>query len=76
MNLIIGIDADGVLVNMHEFNVREGKKYFKKEPVNYNAYSPKEMYNVSEKEEFLFGLKVFNKYCTKEPAKGLAQYLQ
>ena len=66
-SLIVGVDADGVLVNMHGFNVREGKKYFKKDPVNYSAYSPKEMYNVSKKEEFMFGLKVFNKYCIDEP---------
>lgn len=66
-DFIIGVDADGVLVNMHQFNVREGKKYFKKDPVNYNAYSPKEMYNVSSTQEFMFGLKVFNKYCIEEP---------
>ena len=67
MNLIIGIDADGVLVNMHEFNLREGRKYFKREPVNYNGYNPREMWNVSKEEEFMFGLKVFNKYCIDEP---------
>jgi len=65
--MIIGVDADGVLVNMHEFNLREGKRYFKKEPVNSNAYSPKDMFGVSSKEEFLYGLKVFNKYCKSEP---------
>jgi len=69
MNLVVGVDADGVLVDMHGFNVREGRKYFKKEPVNFNEYHPRDMFDVSEKEEFLYGLKVFNKYCLVEPPR-------
>lgn len=67
MEIVVGVDADGTLVNMHGFNVREGRKFFKKEPVDYNAYHPRNMFGVSEKEEFLYGLKVFNKYCISEP---------
>lgn len=67
MNLIIGCDIDGTVVDMSQFNVREGKKFFKMDPVNPTAYSPKEMYNVSSAKEFEFGLAVFNKYCISEP---------
>lgn len=67
-NFVVGIDADGVLVNMSEFNIREGKKYFKKEPVNLNAYHTRDIFGVSKKEEFIYGLKgALNKYCKKEP---------
>ena len=66
-NLIIGCDIDGTVVDMSAFNIREGKKYFKTEPINPNAYSPKEMYSVSSAKEFQFGLAVFNKYCISEP---------
>lgn len=66
-NLIIGCDIDGTVVDMSAFNIREGKKYFKTEPINPNAYSPKEMYDVSSAKEFQFGLAVFNKYCISEP---------
>ncbi len=66
-NLIIGCDIDGTTVNMSAFNTREGKKFFKKEPVNPNAYSPKEMYGVSNFREIQFGLYCFNKYCMYEP---------
>lgn len=68
-NFVVGIDADGVLVDMHAFNLREGRKYFKSEPVNFNGYGPKEMWNVSAKEEIMFGLKAFNNYCLKEPPR-------
>lgn len=66
-NLIIGCDIDGTVVNMSDFNIREGKKFFKKEPVNPNAYGPKEMYGVSNVKEIQFGLACFNKYCMSEP---------
>lgn len=68
-DFVVGVDADGVLVDMTNFNVREGTKFFKKKPVLDSAYSPKDMYNVSSFKEFLFGLAVFNKYCIKEPPR-------
>lgn len=66
-NLIVGCDIDGTVVDMSAFNIREGKKFFKKDPVEPNAYSPKEMYGISNYQEILFGLAVFNKYCMLEP---------
>lgn len=68
MSLIVGVDADGVLTDMHSFNLRDGKKYLKKEPVNPDEYYTRDIFNISEKEEFLYGLKGgLNRYCKKEP---------
>lgn len=67
MSLVVGVDADGVLVNMSAYNIREGKKYFKKEPVNPNAYHTRDIFGVSKKEEFIYGLRGgLNNYCKYE----------
>lgn len=64
---IIGCDADGVLVDMYNFYLREGRKFFKKEPLDLEAYDIKDMFGVSVKQKFLFGLKNYTKYCKSEP---------
>lgn len=69
MKLIIGVDADGVLTDMSAWNIREGKKFFKKEPVNLNGYSPCDIFDISKKEEFFFGLFNLDNYCSKEPPR-------
>lgn len=74
-NLIVGVDADGVLVDMSAFNIRDGKKFFKKEPVNPDAYSPMEIFGVTKEEEFKFGLKYFLSYINKEPARENASLI-
>jgi 1-acyl-sn-glycerol-3-phosphate acyltransferase len=63
MKLIIGTDADGVLTNLHEFNYVNGKKFFKREAVKYDAYSSKEMFGVSELDDIKFGIGYLGKYC-------------
>ncbi len=70
MALVVGVDADGVLTDMSAFNIREGSKYFKKEPVNPNAYHTRDIFGVSKKKEFIYGLRGgLNKYCKKEPPR-------
>lgn len=69
MKLIIGIDADGVLTDMSAFNIREGKKHLKKEPVDINGYGPCDIFGISKKEEFKLGLKIFPKYINEEPPR-------
>lgn len=66
---IVGIDADGVLTDMSKFNIEEGKKFFKKEPINPDAYSPEEMFGISKFQKILFGLKVLDKYCKETPLR-------
>ena len=73
MKLIIGVDADGVLTDMSAWNIREGKKFFKKDPVNPNGYSPRDIFGVSKKEEFVFGFFNLDNYCSKEPPRDGAR---
>lgn len=68
-NLIIGVDADGVMTDMMVFNLRDGQKFFKKVPVNPNGYSPTEIFDVTKEDEFKFGLRYFLRYINKEPAR-------
>ena len=69
MKLIIGVDADGVLTDMSAWNIREGKKFFKKDPVNPQGYGPCDIFGVSKREEFVFGLFNLDDYCSKEPPR-------
>lgn len=77
MNLVIGVDADGVLTDMSKFNIREGVKVFKKKKINRDGYGPADIFGLTKKEETMFGLKVFIKYITKEPPRqGAAEIIQ
>lgn len=77
MNLILGVDADGVLLDTFDFNLREGLKFFKKKLINPNGYDAMEMFGLTKKEETLYGLKVFPKYITKEPPRaGASEIIQ
>ena len=67
--MIIGVDADGVLTDMQEFNYQCGKKFFRKEIVNPTGYSVKEIFKVSKTAEFCCGLKYFPKYCKEYPPR-------
>ncbi len=65
-NLVIGVDADGVLLDMNNFYIIEGQKFFKKEPVDRNAYDLKDIFDISPKEKIMFGLRNYPKYCISE----------
>ncbi len=68
--IVLGCDFDGSLNDMSKWNKIEGKKFFKKEVVDHNAYSVKEIFDINEKEEFKFGLKKYRDYCINaEPYK-------
>ncbi len=65
----IGIDTDGVLTDLYAYNYSIGKKALKREPDNPTGYDVREMYGLSEKQEFRIGLKYFFKYCKKWPPR-------
>lgn len=65
----IGIDCDGVLTDMTQFIYEYGEKWFKKKPVNPDGYSMSEIFEVTEREEFEFGLHYFFTYCKKWPPR-------
>lgn len=72
MNLKVGIDADGVLTDMSEFLIREGKEFFKKQPKDSDAYSVDEMFEITKIQKIRFGLTVFDKYCKYESPRPYA----
>lgn len=70
--MIIGVDADGVLTDMQEFNFKCGSKYFKKEIVNPAGYNVREIFNVGKFAEIMYGLQYFPKYCKEHPPREYA----
>ena len=62
---VVGVDADGVLTDMYQFYLDEGQRFFKKPPVNPDAYGFVEMYNVTKTQKMIFGLSVLERYCKK-----------
>ena len=77
--VIVGVDADGVLTNLIEYNSREGKKEFKREVINYNSYWLEEMFDledVSKLKMYTKAFKIYEKYCKKEnPREGASNVI-
>jgi len=72
MKIIVGCDADGILTNVSEHNLREGKKVFKREPVDVNAYSLEDMFDVKDIPKPILYAKAFgiySNYCKNEPPR-------
>ena len=64
----IGVDVDGVLLNTPEFMRKYGERYFKRPPADPDAYEMEDMFRVSHKQVFFFGLRWFLPYyCRKYP---------
>ena len=75
--LIIGVDADGVLNNMSRFHMEYGTKFFRREPVQPEAYSVREMFACSSFMEIVYGLVYFTKYCKEyEPREDASSIIQ
>jgi len=67
--MVIGVDADGVLTDMQEFNYRCGKQFFRKDIVDKAGYSVKEIFGVGKLAEIFYGLKYFPQYCKEHPPR-------
>lgn len=67
--MIIGVDCDGVLTDMSAYIYEYGEKFFKRKPVNPDGYSTSEIFDCTDKDEFLFGLRYFFTYCKKWPPR-------
>ena len=74
----IGIDVDGVLFPIEEYQLTEGKKFFRTKPiVNENGYGIKEVFNCSVKEEVIFWIrKTFNFNRNVVVPAGMAEMIQ
>lgn len=75
--IVVGIDADGVLTDMSGFLINDGRKYFKKEPVDPNAYHIRDIFGVSKRKETIYGLRGgLQRYCTQlEPREGCKEVI-
>lgn len=66
----IGVDVDGVLTNLEEYQLKYGKKYFGEEKlVNPKAYDITDIFGVSKEEREKFWTKYIWKYCLKDEPK-------
>jgi len=84
MKLIVGCDADGILTNLSDFNLREGAKVYKQELIDPNAYDMREMFANLKPVKLIpkvvvtakaFG--IFKRYCKEEPPReGVAETIE
>ena len=69
MNL--GLDVDGVLVDVRTFQLREGKRYFEKKfgisIKNPDMFEVQDVFECTKKQREAFWIKYIWKYCLKEP---------
>ena len=72
----IGIDIDGVITNIIRYVCDYGSKYFFEQygklDININAWSLKDMFHVTEKEDRECWLSLIHDYAIKEPARPYA----
>lgn len=63
----IGIDVDGVLIDINKFQIENGKKFFNddKHFLNECAFSFRDMFNCTKEENDTFWRKYIWKYCLK-----------
>lgn len=69
VDFVVGCDADGVLIDMYLFHEIYGKKFYKKDIINKDGYSPKELYGDSELKEKLYYLYILKSYCFDFPMR-------
>ena len=68
----IGIDIDGVLTDIEQWQIDCGIKYFNKEVVNPEAYEISEIFGVSDELDSKFWKEYLYDYVTKEPSRKYA----
>lgn len=74
----IAFDVDGIITNLQNFEIREGKKYFNDEAriTNPNFLNFKDLFNCTKKEEDDFWLKNIWKYSLAEsPRKDIVNVI-
>ena len=60
----IGIDVDGVLTYLEEYQLKTGKKYFKTQDFDETKYDIQDIFNVTKKErEKLLGVFFLKRTC-------------
>lgn len=74
----IGVDVDGVLTNMEEYQLKYGKKYFKKtdEEIKEDEIDISGIFGVSKTKREKFWLKYIWKYCAEPPKMNAAETIR
>lgn len=71
ISLNIGIDVDGVLVDLENYQLKHGKKYFSekfgKNVINANAYDIEQIFGCTHEQREKFWQKYIWEYCLTEP---------
>lgn len=68
----IGIDIDGVLTDIEQWQIDYGSKYFNKEVVNHDGYEISEIFGVSAELDGAFWEEYLYEYVTQEPSRKFA----
>lgn len=69
----IGIDVDGVLTNLENYQLKYGKKYFGEDaPIHETEIDIKEIFGCTKAEREKFWIKYIWKYCLQEPSRSNA----
>lgn len=74
----IGIDVDGVLTNLEEYQLKYGRKYFKDIPedkIDETKIDIQEIFGCTKEEREKFWTKYIWQYCLKEPPKKNASLI-
>ena len=69
VKFVVGCDADGILTNLSDHNLREGKKVFKRDPIKSNGYSLEEQFDLSNIPKLILyskAFKIYINYCNNE----------
>ena len=67
----IGVDVDGVLTNLEEFQLKYGKKYFGEDKVvDDTKYDIQGIFGCTKEESEKFWIKYIWKYCLEEPMRS------
>ena len=76
--MVIGVDVDGVLTDMEEYQLKYGKKYFKKtdDEIKEDEIDISGIFGVSKTEREKFWLKYIWKYCVEPPKMNSAETIR
>jgi len=73
----IGLDIDGVLTDIHDFNLRHAPSFFKnkfnREMVDQAPYDIRDIFGCPDKEWIAYWRRFLLKYSTREPARAGAK---
>lgn len=75
--LNIGIDVDGVLIKLDDYQLKYGKEFFEKSAIDETKYHIQDIFDCSSRQSGFFWIRNFKRYCMNSPAtKDAAQVIK